>query len=252
MIHTVKGFSIVNEAEVDIFLEFPCFLHDAVKIGNLISGFSTSSKPSFYIWKFLFHILLKPALKDFEHILASIWDERNCAEVWTFFDIVLLWDWNENWPFPVLWPLLGFPNILTYWVLWFRSYLDGLVVFPTFFNLTLNFNHDLSHSQPGLIFVILQSFSIFGCKEHNQFDFGMDHLYPHRVIYCVFGRWCLLLLVCSPDKTVSLCPASFCTLRPNLLVILGISRLPIFAFQSPIMKRTSLFGVSSRRPCRSS
>ena len=63
VIHTVKGVSIVNEAEVDIFLELPCFLHDATKIGNLISGFSTSSKPSFYIWKFLFHILLKPTLK---------------------------------------------------------------------------------------------------------------------------------------------------------------------------------------------
>ena len=56
----------------------------------------------------LIHILFKPSLKDFEHYFASVWDECNCVVVWTFFDIVLLWDWNANWPFPVLWPLLSF------------------------------------------------------------------------------------------------------------------------------------------------
>ena len=66
MTHTVKGFSIVNEAEVDVFLEFPCFLYDPMKVGNLISGSSSFSKSSLYIWKFLVHILLKPNLKDFE------------------------------------------------------------------------------------------------------------------------------------------------------------------------------------------
>ena len=54
------------------------------------------------------HVLLKPGLKDFEHYFASMWDEYNCAVVWTFFGIAFLWDWNENWPFPVLWPLLSF------------------------------------------------------------------------------------------------------------------------------------------------
>ena len=72
VIHTVKGFSIVNEAEVDIFLEFPCFLHDPINVGNLISGSSAFSKPSLCIWKFSVHILLKPSLKDFEHYLASM------------------------------------------------------------------------------------------------------------------------------------------------------------------------------------
>ena len=57
-----------------------------------------------------------PSLKDFEHYLVSKWKECNCKVVWTFFGIVLLWDWNKNWPFPVLWPLLSFPNLLTYWV----------------------------------------------------------------------------------------------------------------------------------------
>ena len=66
--HAVKGFSIVNEAEVDVLLEFPCFLHDPVNVGNLISGCSAFSKPyksSLYICKFSVHILLKPSLKDF-------------------------------------------------------------------------------------------------------------------------------------------------------------------------------------------
>ena len=121
VIHTVKGFSIVNEAEVDIFLEFPCFLHDPINVGNLISGSSAFSKPSLCIWKFSVHILLKPSLKDFEHYLASMWNKPNCAFIWTFFGITFLWDWNENWPFPVLWPLLSFPNLLAYWVQHFNS-----------------------------------------------------------------------------------------------------------------------------------
>ena len=60
------------------------------------------------------HILLKPGLENFEHYFTSVCDECNCAVVWAFFGIAFLWDWNENWPFPVLWPLLGFPNLLTY------------------------------------------------------------------------------------------------------------------------------------------
>ena len=72
VIHTVEGFRIVNEAEVDVFLESPCILHDPVNVGNLISGSSVFSKLSLYIWMFSVHILLKPSLKDFEHNLASI------------------------------------------------------------------------------------------------------------------------------------------------------------------------------------
>ena len=62
------------------------------------------------------HVLLKPGLENFEHYFATMWDECNCAAVWTFFGIDIPWDWNENWPFPVLWPLLCFPNWLAYWV----------------------------------------------------------------------------------------------------------------------------------------
>ena len=72
------------------------------------------------IWKFLVHILLKPSSENFEHYFASVWDEHFMV-VWAFFGIAFLWDWNENWPFPVLWPLLSFPNLLMYWVQQFNS-----------------------------------------------------------------------------------------------------------------------------------
>ena len=71
MIHTVKGFSIVNEAEVDVFLEFFCFFYDPTDVGNLISGSSAFSKASLNIWKFMVHILLKPGLENFEHYFAK-------------------------------------------------------------------------------------------------------------------------------------------------------------------------------------
>ena len=121
VIHTVKGFSIGNEAEVDVFLEFPCFFYDPTEVGNLISGSSAFSKSSLNFWKFSVHILLKPSLKNFEHYLVSMWNECNCAIVWTFFGIAFLLDCSENWPFPVLRPLLSFPNLLSYWMQHFTA-----------------------------------------------------------------------------------------------------------------------------------
>ena len=110
VIHTVKGFGIVNKAEVDIFLELFCFFDDSMDVGNLISSSSAFSKSSLNIWKFM----LKPGLENFEHYFASMWDGCNCAVTWAFFGIAILWDWSENWLFPVLWPLLSFPNLLHY------------------------------------------------------------------------------------------------------------------------------------------
>ena len=72
MIHTVKGFGIVNKTELDVFLEFLCFLYDSLDVGNLISGSSAFSKSSLYIWKFSVYKLFKPSLKDFENYLDSI------------------------------------------------------------------------------------------------------------------------------------------------------------------------------------
>ena len=99
-IHTVKGFNEVNEAEVDIYLEFSCFFYDQTDVGNLISGSSAFSKSSLNIWKFSVHVLSKPTLENFEHYFASVWNECNCVVCWTFFGIALLWDWNENWLLP--------------------------------------------------------------------------------------------------------------------------------------------------------
>ena len=76
---TVKGFGIVNNAEVDVFLELSCLVNDPMDVGNLISGSSVFSKSSFNIWKFMVHLLLKPGLENFEHYFASMWDEYNCA-----------------------------------------------------------------------------------------------------------------------------------------------------------------------------
>ena len=72
MVHRVKDFSVVSDAEVDAFLEFSCFFYDPTDASDLISGSCVFSKSSLYIWKFLVHVLLKPSLKDFEHKLASM------------------------------------------------------------------------------------------------------------------------------------------------------------------------------------
>ena len=120
VIHTVNGFSAINEAEVDVFLDFPCFFCDPTDVGNLISGYSAFSKFSLYTWKFTVHVLLKLSLKNFKHYLASLWNECNCVVVWSLFGIALL-GWNENCPFSVLWPLWSFPHLLAYWVQHFHS-----------------------------------------------------------------------------------------------------------------------------------
>ena len=72
VIHTVKGFSVVNKAEVDVFLELSCFFDDPTDVGNLFSGSSAFSKSSLNIWKYMVHILLKPALENFDHYFASV------------------------------------------------------------------------------------------------------------------------------------------------------------------------------------
>ena len=81
VIHTVKGFGIINKAEVDVFLELSCFFNDPMDVGNLISSSSALSKSSLNIWKFTVHVLLKPGLENFEHYFATMRDECNCAVV---------------------------------------------------------------------------------------------------------------------------------------------------------------------------
>ena len=72
MIHIVKGFGIVNKAEVDVYLELSCFFDDPTHVGNKISGSSAFSKPSLNMWKFMVHVLLKPGLENFEHYITSL------------------------------------------------------------------------------------------------------------------------------------------------------------------------------------
>ena len=83
----LQGFGIVNKAEIYLFLELSCFFDDSANVHNLISGSSAFSKSSLNIWKFMVHVLLRPGLENFEHYFAIVWDECNCAVVWTFFGI---------------------------------------------------------------------------------------------------------------------------------------------------------------------
>ena len=112
MIHTVKGFGIVNKTEADVFLEFSCFFRDPVDVDNLISDSSAFSKSSLNIWKFSVHILLKRGLENLEHYFARVWDECSCAWVWIsltlpFFEIGIKTDlfqsWSYCWVFQICW-----------------------------------------------------------------------------------------------------------------------------------------------------
>ena len=116
VIHTAKGFGIVNKAEIDVFLELSCFFHDPADVGNLISGSSAFSKSSLNIWKFMVHMLLKPGLENFDHYFASVWDEYNCAVVWAFlalplFGIGMKTDLFQScghcWVFQIWWHIEG-------------------------------------------------------------------------------------------------------------------------------------------------
>ena len=127
VIHTVKGFDIVNKAEVYIFLVLSCFCNGPTDIGNLISGSPAVSKSSLNIWKFKVRTV-EAWFIEFWSFFASVCDECNCELVWTSFGIAFLWDWNENWPFPVLWPLLSFPDLLAYWVQQFHNIIQRVTV----------------------------------------------------------------------------------------------------------------------------
>ena len=121
VIHTVKWFGIVNKTETDVFLKLSCFFDDPADAGNLICG-----SFAFFINQ-LEHLevhnscIAEACLGEFWALLYQHVRWGNCAVVWAFFGIAFLWDWNENWPFLVLWPLLSVPNLLAYWVQHFHS-----------------------------------------------------------------------------------------------------------------------------------
>ena len=119
LIHTVKGFDIVNKAEVNVFLKLSFSMIEQmlaiwspVLLPFLNPAWTARISQFTYCWNLAWRIL---------SITLLAWDECNCVIVWTFFGIAFLWDWNENSPFPVLWPLLSFPNLLAYWVQHFHS-----------------------------------------------------------------------------------------------------------------------------------
>ena len=107
VIHTVKGFGIVNKAEIYVFLKLSCFFDDLANVSNLISGSSAFSKTSLNIWKFMVRVLLKPGLENFEHYFTSVWDKCNCVVVWAFFGIRMKTDLFQScghcWIFQICW-----------------------------------------------------------------------------------------------------------------------------------------------------
>ena len=199
VIHTVKGFGILNKAEIDVFLEFSCFFYDPKDVGNLISGSSAFSKSTLTSWKFSVHILLKPHLKNFEHYFGSVWDECNCLGVWTFFGIAFLWDWNENWSFPVLWPLLSFPNLQAYWVQHFHS-----IIFQDLKELSWNSITSTSFLRPTRL-------HIPGCLAQGEWSHHHGYL-DHKDLFCTVlcilatSSWYLLLLLGPYLFCPLLCP----------------------------------------------
>ena len=140
VIHTVRCFGIVNKAEIDVFLELSCFFDDPADVAiwplvplPFLKPAWTSGRSRFtYCWSLAWRIL---------SIILLAWDECNCEVVWAFFGIAFLWDWNENWSFPVLWPQLSFPNLLAYWVQHFHSTLKlpqtGQIIFLNHFSLSV-------------------------------------------------------------------------------------------------------------------
>ena len=96
MISTLNSFSVLNEAEVGVFLTFPCFLSYPINVGNLTSGSSAYSKSRLNIWKFMLHVLLKPGSQNFEHYYASIWKWKLLSHVWL--PVTPQTIWIEPWP----------------------------------------------------------------------------------------------------------------------------------------------------------
>ena len=112
VIRTVKGFGIVNKAEIDIFLELFWVFDDPADVGNLVSGSSAFSKTILNIWKFMVHVLLKPGLENFEHYFTSVWDEYSCVVVWAFLALpffgigmktYLFQSYGHCWAFQICW-----------------------------------------------------------------------------------------------------------------------------------------------------
>ena len=164
------------------------------------------------------HVLLKPGLENFEHYFASVWDECNCAVVWAFFGIAFPWDWNENWPFPVLWPLLSFPNLLTYWVQHFHS-----IIFQDLKQLNWN-----SITSTSLFVVMLYKAHLTSCSKMSGSRWVItplwlsgswrSFLYSSSVSSC--HLFLILLLLLGPYHLCPLLSSSLHEMFPWYLIFL--------------------------------
>ena len=168
------------------------FFDDPADVGSLISGSSAFSKTSLNIWKFTIHVLLKPGLENFGHYFTSLWDECSFALVWAFFGLVFPWDWNENWPFPVLWPLLSSPNLLTYWLEHFHSIIFWI------------WNSSTGIPSPSLaLFVVMlpkAHLTSHSKMSGSRWVITPSWLSGHEDIFCTV-LLCILALVERSDKT---------------------------------------------------
>ena len=207
-------------------------------VGNFISAFS---KFSLIICKFSFCILLKPGLENFEHYFASVWDECNCVVVWIFF---------------------GIKYICHFYLIIIRGLIYVILEWSSGFPYFLHFKSEFCNKK-FMIWAIVNSRSCFCWLYRASPLLATKNTINLILVLTIWSCPCvessLVLLEegvcynqCDVLAKLSLCPASFCTPRSNLSVTPGISWLPVFTFQSPIMKRTSFFGVSFRRSCRSS
>ena len=197
------------------FLDFPCFLHDPMNLISVssdspnLAGISGSSQYT-YCWSLAWTI---------EDNLASMWNESNCTTVWTFFGITLLWNWNENWPFPVLWSLLSFPNLLIYiecstltaWSFRILNRAAGISSYPlTLFVVMLPKTHLTSHTRmSGSQWVTIPSW-LSGSLRH--------FLYSSSVYSCH-----LFLRSSASVRSHHFCPLSYPSLQEMLPWYLQLS-----------------------------
>ena len=219
VIHRVKSFGIVNKAEVDIFLALSCVFDDPRDVGNLISGSSAFSKSSLNMWKLKVDILLKPGVENFEHFFTSVWDECDCVLVWTFLGIAFLWDWNENWPSSVLWPLLNFPNLLACWMWHLHS-----IIFRIW------------NSSAGILSPPLALFVVMLPKAHLTLHSRMSGSWVVIPPSWLSGSWRSFLYSSSVYSCyLFLISSAFVRSIPSLSFI-----VPIFAWNVPLVSLISL------------
>ena len=222
-----KDFNVVNEAEVDAFLECSCSFYDPVDVGNLISGSSTFSKSSWNICSFSVHVLLKPSLDNFEHYFASMWDECNYVVVRIFFGIVFLWDWNENCPFQ---------SCCHGWVFQICCHIDC----STFTALSFR----IWRSSTGISSPLLALFVVRLPKAHMTSHSRMSGSRWVITLFSLSGSWRSFLYSSSVHSChLFLIPSAFVRSLPFLSFIVPIFAWNVLLVSLIFLKRSLLFPI---------